>query len=127
MMKMFLRAITLSIILGSASLAYADSKYDVYWVDNPASPQFAFKLLEGSAGHLHATGGTYESWHGDSHATSAMSLEFALFNPEGTASMVFHGEFEDRTGKNYIGAVMVLDQAGRVIRHDALIKIIGGQ
>lgn len=125
-MKIFLRLVAFLMLFGSVSLAYADN-YGVYWVDNSASPQFAFKLLKGSEGHLHATGGTYDGWHGDSHATSAMSLEFALFNPEGTASMVFHGEFKDRSGKSYIGAVMVLDQAGRVIRHDALIKIIGGQ
>jgi len=127
MKKLCLSMLLFSLFYVLTSLAYADTEYGVYWMDNPENPQLAFKIHERGEprgiGHGFWYGaGMYQGWKGQS-LNFAGPLSFALIHPKGTASMVFYGTSMDRTGKNgWRGEIMFLNQQGQVVHHDAWIK-----
>lgn len=112
----------LMLILCAASLAHADTNYSVYWMDNPSSPQLAFKLHQRGEGSGEWYGsGKYQGWKGSSLSFYG-PLYLVMMNPQGTASMVFHATSMDRSVKDWIGSIMLYDQKGTVSTHNAWIK-----
>jgi len=125
MMKLFLRAMLLAMILGSTSLAYAkDKEHGVYWMDNPATPKLAFNLYEGEDDNMrsdwYATG-AYKGWKGRS-VINPGRVYISLINPQGTASMVFNGTSIDKSGASWRGSMMMLDKTGKIVTRDVWIK-----